>query len=449
MTRIGSGAPSTVAPPTRRRLLSRPARVAGAVLAAAPLWGGCASWERTALPEGAARSGLSGNVELWQIYTGSPAVPRVRELFARKLRPLDAQIVDVPGAEMVQKLTVSAAGGTPPDAVFINAPWFRDCARFFQPLDALLKRDARQIDADDFLPVGLQAATIKGQTYGLPLEVAVRVWWFNRDTLAEQGVASPVRAGAPPKVDYRQVEEMAQRLTFMRGDQQVYGMYVQQTWFNVLIYVHGFGGRFLDEGHTRCLLDSPRATAGIEYAFDLINRRRIAPATLTLDAHEQGNAIAMNLDNAARAQNLRKVPNGAAWDTGPVVQGPAAPMTFAFVHHAGIVSGTKNPDGAWAAIGEFTGKDVTRLWMEGHGWPTVRKSYLDTWIKEGQPPPETRQNVLEWLKVSPLVTFPAGYSANVMPVAQRLVNEAIAGQRSVRDTTAALGREITPLLERT
>jgi len=396
---------------------------------------------------GTGAAALSGKVELWQIYQNSPAVPQVQEVLGRKLAPLDAQILVVPGGEMVQKLTVAAAGGTPPDAVFINAPWFRDCARFFQPLDAFIKRDAKKIDADDFLPIGFQASTIKGKTYGLPLEVAVRVWWFNKELLAEKGVPSPVRQGSPTKVDYKQVEEMAQRLTFMRGEQQVYGMYVQQSWFNVLVYVHGFGGRFLDADHTKCLLDSPQATAGLEYAYDLVNRRRVAAGAM-LDNHERDNTIATNLDNAARAQNLRRLTHGVNWDVGPVVQGPSAPMTFAFVHHAGVVSGTKNPEGAWAAVSEFTGKDTNRPWMEGHGWPTVRKSYLETWIKEGVPPPETRQNVMEWLKVSPLVTFPVGYSANIQPVATQLINEAIAGQRSIRDAAQALGREITPLLEK-
>ena len=61
--------------------------------------------------------------------------------------------------------------------------------------------------------------------------------------------------------------------------------------------------------------------------------------------------------------------------------------------------------------------------MEAHGWPTIRKSYLDLYIKEGQPPPATRANLLEWIKVSPVTTFPVGYTANVAPIATRLVGE--------------------------
>jgi ABC-type glycerol-3-phosphate transport system substrate-binding protein len=388
-----------------------------------------------------------GRVEFWQIYQNSPAVPQVKDLIQQKHPRLSVEFVDVPGGQMAEKLTVATVGGTPPDAVFINAPFFRDCARMFQPLDGWLRRDAARVDEKDFLPTGLRAATIKGKLYGLPLETAVRVWWFNRDVLAERGVPSPVRADAPRQYDYKAVEEMAQRLTFQRGDRQVWGFFVHRTWFDILIYVYGFGGRYLDDDHTRCLLNSPQALAGMQYAFDLVEKRQIAPASGGLEAYESENTLAMSYTNAARAQNLRRHQYGAFWDVGPVVKGPAAPMSFAFVHHGGIVAASRNPDGAWLAVTEYTGKDASRFWIEGHGWPTVRQSYLATWVKEGIAPPETRQNVVEWIKVSPLVTFPAGSSGTINPLATTLIREAIDGKRSLRDTAEALAREITALLE--
>jgi hypothetical protein len=123
-------------------------------------------------------------------------------------------------------------------------------------------------------------------------------------------------------------------------------------------------------------------------------------------------------------------------------------MTFAFVHHAGVVQGAKNPEGGWTTIAEWTGKDANRHWMTGHGWPTARKSYLDTYVKEGEAPPDNRQNIVEWMKVSPVVTMPAGHNGVIQPLGQKIMNEAIAGQRTPRDAALALAREITPLLEK-
>jgi ABC-type glycerol-3-phosphate transport system substrate-binding protein len=430
---------------TRRAALRR-AVADGALLALATGCGG-----PSPASEGGARVGAAGGtgrVEFWQLYQNSPAAPQLKELFARKHPQIQVEWLDTPAGEQPPKLTVAIAGGTPPDLTSITAPFFRDNARFYQPLDQFLKRDGKQIDVDDWLPIWQQASTIKGKTMGLPLEVAVRVWWFNQNLLAEKGVPSPVRPGAPAKVDYKQVEEMAQKLTFSQGDKQVYGLFVTRGWFDILIYVYGFGGKFLDADHTRCLLDAPQATAGMEYAFDLVDKRRYGPETGGIDQYERDGTVAMALQNAARAQNLRRLPQGAQWDTGPVVQGPAAPMTFAFVHQAGIINGSKNPEGAWTIATEYTGKDASRFWMQSHGWPTARKSYLETYIKEGEPPPETRANILEWIKVSPVVTFPVGYTANVLPVASKIVGEMNNGQRTVRDAAAALGREITAALEK-
>jgi ABC-type glycerol-3-phosphate transport system substrate-binding protein len=288
----------------------------------------------------------------------------------------------------------------------------------------------------------------KGKTLGLPLEVAVRGWWFNKVLLQESGLPLPTSAGAPSKVDYKQVEEMAQKLTFSRGDKQIYGLWVTRGWWDVLTYVYGFGGTFLDAEHTKCLLDSPPAAAGFEYAYDLVARRKYGPESGSIDQHESEGTIAMALQNAARAQNLRKLQTGTQWDTGPVVQGPAAPMTFQFVHQTGVVTGSKNPAGAWQIATEYTGKDATRFWMEAHGWPTARKSYLETYIKEGVAPPDTRANIMEWIKVAPVLQFPVGYTANVAPIATKIVNEMNTGQRTPRDAAAALGREITPVLEK-
>jgi hypothetical protein len=173
----------------------------------------------------------------------------------------------------------------------------------------------------------------------------------------------------------------------------------------------------------------------------------VAPPSGGIGTYEADNTLAMALSNAARAQQLRDGEWGQFWDVGPVVQGPAAPLSFAFVHHGGVIASAPNPEGAWTAVTEYTGKAASRLWMAGHGWPTARRSYLDLWVKEGIAPPETRQNVVEWIKVAPLVTFPAGSSGTINPAASALVNEAIAGQRSVRDAATALAREITPILQ--
>src|SRR5688500_13834499 len=320
----------------------------GLLLSAAGL-GALAACAAPGQSPGAPSSTGSGRVEFWQLYQDSPAETPLKELLQRKHPSIQVEWVNVPAAEQPQKLTVAAASGTPPDMSSITAPFFRDNARFYQPLDQFLKRDAKKVDSDDWLPSWTQGSAIKGKTMGLPLEIAVRVWWFNKSLFQERGIALPTRQGAPAKLEYKAVEEMGQKLTFLRGDKQVYGFFVTRDWFNILTYIYGFGGKFLDDEHTTCLLDTPQATAGFEYAFDLVQRRQYAPATGGIDVYERENTVGMSYNNAARAQNLRREQHGAQWDVGPVVTGPTGTaVTFAFIHQVGVVKDAKNPEGAWA-----------------------------------------------------------------------------------------------------
>ncbi|MGH2354727.1 MAG: hypothetical protein ACRDJN_24215 [Chloroflexota bacterium] len=75
--------------------------------------------------------------------------------------------------------------------------------------------------------------------------------------------------------------------------------------------------------------------------------------------------------------------------------------------------------------------------------PKLQVEFVD--VPGGQTP----QNVVEWIKVSPLVTFPAGSSGTINPLASTILNEAIDGQRSVKDAASAMAREINAILQRT
>ena len=155
----------------------------------------------------------------------------------------------------------------------------------------------------------------------------------------------------------------------------------------------------------------------------------------------------MTLGNAALAQNLKLLTNGKDWDTGPVVAGPAAPMSYAFVHAGGVVQGTSNPEAGWIALTAYTGKDAEAFWMDDRGWPTVRQSYLDLWIKNGNEPPTTRQNVLAWAKATSLVTFPHGYNGKIAPVLTQAMQSVMQGKLTVQDAARQAAQQVTALLK--
>jgi ABC-type glycerol-3-phosphate transport system substrate-binding protein len=85
------------------------------------------------------------------------------------------------------------------------------------------------------------------------------------------------------------------------GTHPMYGLFVDRTWWAILIYVFGFGGTFLDDQQTTCLLDSPQAVAGMQQAFDFVVKDQLGPSTGAVFKHAQDNDFAMALGNAALA----------------------------------------------------------------------------------------------------------------------------------------------------
>ena len=176
---------------------------------------------------------------------------------------------------------------------------------------------------DDWLPDLAAGLRVKGKTLGLPLEVAVRVLVVRSGTCSRSRACPSTRPGAPAKVDYRQVEEMAQRLTCSRGDPQIYGLFVTRGWCDILIYVYGFGGAFLDADHTRLPAWTRRRPRPGWSTPDLVARRRYGPAERRRRGVRAARGRRHGPAERRRAQNLRRLPHGAQWDTGPVVSGPA------------------------------------------------------------------------------------------------------------------------------
>ena len=211
----------------------------------------------TSVPAASAPAAASGHVDFYQVYVDSAALPKISALIKQTYPNLDVNYLSFANnQDVATKLTAAVAGGTPPAGVYETAPFWNDIQPFLMPLDDLISRDNKLVQPDDFVPVGLQATRKGGKVYGLPMEIAVRGWWFNRQLLAEHNVPLPVGDTAPAKMTLQQLQDMGQTLTTGSGSNQTYGLFVDRTWYEDLIYVYGFGGRFLDDNHTQCVLDS-------------------------------------------------------------------------------------------------------------------------------------------------------------------------------------------------
>jgi multiple sugar transport system substrate-binding protein len=145
---------------------------------------------------------------------------------------------------------------------------------------ALIKRNAaldlRQAFAgsaslrlDDFQPAALDVWRRGDALYGLPTDITPQVLFYNQDLFDAAGVAYPANGWT-----WDDWLAKAQRLTARSGGQvTTYGTALSQ-WSPM---VWGNGGELLDPAGKRTLLDRPEATAGVQFAADMVNVHKVAP----------------------------------------------------------------------------------------------------------------------------------------------------------------------------
>jgi ABC-type glycerol-3-phosphate transport system substrate-binding protein len=169
-----------------------------------------------------------------------------------------------------QKLTVLAAGGTPPDGSWFGLLADGSAGReqalkgIFRPLDDLVKRDGRFDRAAYFKPI-LDAMTVDGKLFGLPTHghFGTNVLYYNKNLTRAAGVNVP-DDGSWSIDDF---VVAAQKLVKRDQDQWGYNSPWGFPEFGVF-YLRQYGGEWLDEPGKRSLLDSAEARAGLEWIYN-------------------------------------------------------------------------------------------------------------------------------------------------------------------------------------
>jgi multiple sugar transport system substrate-binding protein len=124
----------------------------------------------------------------------------------------------------------------------------------------------------DFEPAALAAWQRGAALYGLPAHAVPQVLFYNQDLFTAAGIAAPT-----PGWTWDDWLAKAKQLTVRSNDSDTISQYgtALSTWAGM---VWGNGGELLSADGTQTLLDSPEATAGVQFAADMVNLHRVAPA---------------------------------------------------------------------------------------------------------------------------------------------------------------------------
>lgn len=195
---------------------------------------------------------------------------------------VEIELVQVPWAELPDKLGVNIAGGSWPDIAPVDISGSAVSIDHIEqgviePLDDYFTEE----ELADFYDNALEAYTYDGKLYGIPNSLTVHAMLLNLDLFEEAGVDPPENG----QWTWEEFVDAAESLTFDRdgdGEIDVYGFstYILPGYYEAWPFFYINGGQPLSDDLTEFTFDSPEAIEAIQALADLKLEKDAAPTSM-------------------------------------------------------------------------------------------------------------------------------------------------------------------------
>ena len=323
------------------------------------------------------------------------------------------EIVLVPFAEYMQKISIQLASKTAPDVIWLAEkmiPQFIASGELVD-LGPAVRVDA-DYDFDDFFPSTLTLFERGDAVYGIPFAFGPRVIFYNKTLFEEKGLKTPTELYLEGNWTLEEFFKAAKELT--DPSQGIYGMKLQgatepTAYMNSLYdIVLANGADYFNADMTEFTLNTEGGIESMQEFYDalFVDESHIKPGDQT--QFETGK-IAMARDTFSYAANLRgKV--DFEWDIISAPSGPAADakVTSGFAGYH-VVKG-ENQDLATQLVMYLTSKEMMLEMVST--FPSPRRSVLnsDAFLNQpdGQPSAESvKLAFVDMIENPGVVSYPA------------------------------------------
>jgi multiple sugar transport system substrate-binding protein len=291
----------------------------------------------------------------------------------------------------------------------------------------------------DFEPAALAAWQRGAALYGLPADAVPQVMFYNQDLFTAAGIAAPA-----PGWTWDDWLAKAKQLTVRSNDDTIsqYGTALS-TWAGM---VWGNGGELLSADGTQSLLDSPAATAGVQFAADMVNLHRVAPAPKDAGGPDpvelfQGQKVAMLPGSSSLAGKLLAAKLPFKWAIAPL---PAGKVAVSPISVSGLAISARSPN-APAALDFAT-------WIVGPTGSAIKLNstpFIAPALRSA--PAQERQITGEEAILQALQNGRTQPQVEVWPKVKALVDQALRpvwqGQKSVQAAYQAVTPDVNALLK--
>lgn len=224
-----------------------------------------------------------GKVQLRYMAWGNPEQMALEEQFCQEFNrqnpDIEVSFLRVPGSAYRNKMIVMLASRTAPDVMRVDHYDFPGMVRkdYFRDLTPFAEADPG-FKREEFFDLAIREGEYNGRLYGLNVLFGGYILYFNRTMLEQAGLEDPNELAKRGEWDMEQFRRYAIAMTKRDpgGRPLQFGVQIPGGLMTAPI-VWNFGGDFLSEDRTVCLMDTPEASRAMQYLIDLRWKDRASP----------------------------------------------------------------------------------------------------------------------------------------------------------------------------
>lgn len=273
------------------------------------------------------------------------------------------------------KLQVSIAGGSPPDAFYVDAFKFFD----LQGANALDNGNDKIDNPDGFVPNLKNAFVADGQFYCPPKDFSTLALEYNTAMFDAAGLEYPTADWT-----WQDMEDAAAKLT--NKDTGVFGMVITPDLARWLAFLYQAGGSVYNEDATQMTINSPEALEAMNFYAGLVQKGYAAePSSVSTgwpgEAFGQGKAAMVIEGNWIMSYLKDQFPD-LAFGVSELPVGPAQKATLSFTVCYAAPAAGKNLEESWKMINFLAGNEGMAAWTGlGLAMPT-RTDLQAPWVEQ-------------------------------------------------------------------
>ncbi len=287
--------------------------------------------------------------------------------------------VDIPWAEMENKILTAVSAKTPPDVVNLNPDFASQLAgrNAWLDLDAKIPNDVRS----SYLANIWKASTIDGKSFGIPWYLTTRLTIYNTDLLKQAGI------NKVPST-YTELAEAAQKIKEKTGKYAFFITFVPQDSGEVLESFVQMGVTLVNsEG--KAAFNSPEGKAAFQYWVDLYKKGLLPKEVLTqghrhaIELYQAGETAILESGPEFLKQISKNAPAIAKYsDVAPQITGKTGKKNVAVMNIV-IPRDTKYPDAA-VKFALFVTNDENQLAFakQANVLPSTIKALSDSYFQD-------------------------------------------------------------------